>query len=328
MFLALYTLGAACSLLDQMPTATNDPDCDKWALRYNAGGRLRVVCESKLHVVLVRCDEPIGSMLIKLESVYRTTFTIYQKQRGRCGRHPLPAELPISIDVRMMPHNLGRECVGILQYLHDEYGRLPPLIAFLQWGAELHLPLPLPLTLAALHNFTGGFMALSKNSFEGNWPVPCEDADQSKALRACADEYWYYTTRAQLHSLPPQSQEAKPPVKFRFYANGMFAVARDRVRAHPQGFYKLLLDRHLGLAPLACVGGAHHRAFAPWANSSAFVRAEADCLMLEKTWHLAFGESPTLPPPAVYNEMRFPAAWRKANLKHAQVVRASRIQCK
>ena len=303
---------------------TNLETCDAWTLTTDVGGRLRVVC-AKLHVVLIRCDEPVGNMLQKLQFVNETTFTIYQKQRGRCGRHQLPTELPSNFDVRMMPFNLGRECIGILQYLYDEYTRLPPLIAFLQWGAELHMPLPLSLMLTALHNFTGGFMALSKNSFEGRWPVPCEDADQSKALIACADEYWDYITR--VHQLSKLSVVG-PPTNFRFYANGIFAVSRERVRAHSRGFYKVLLDRHLGHASLICVGGARHQAFATWANSSALVRAEADCLMLEKIWHIAFGESPMLATPAVYNEMRFPTAWRKVNLKPSQVVRSNRIQCK
>ena len=119
---------------------------------------------------------------------------------------------------------------------------------------------------------------------------------------------------------------ATAPGRFRFYANGLFAVARDRVRAHPRSRYKLLLDRMLGQAPLACVGGVH-RAFAPWANASGLVRAEADCLMLEKMWHMFFGEDPTLAPPDTYNEWRFPQSYRDAHAAGKRM-RSGRITCK
>ena len=48
--------------------------------------------------------------------------------------------------------------------------------------------------------------------------------------------------------------------------------------------------------------------------------------MLEKMWHVFFGEDPTLAPPEIYNEMRFPKAYRD---KYApgRSVRAGRIEC-
>ena len=279
-----------------------------------------------LHVVLVRCDEQLGRVLNQVQSFPDVAFTIYQKESARCGKHhKLPSPLPPNGAVRSMPMNLGRECSGYLQYLYDEYERLPRLTAFLQWNAEMHMPVPLAATIGMLSNFTGGFVALSKNSFEGRWPAPCEPKDQSKALRMCADQYW----RAASGSLPGAGGMTVPPAptRFRFYANGIFAVARERVHRHPRSLYKLLLDRMLGRAPLACVGGAHH-AFASWSNSSGLVRAEADCLMLEKMWHMFFGEEPALAPPDVYNEMRFPAAARAAWGKYGQrPVKTGRNEC-
>lgn len=295
-----------------------------WELRYNSGGRLRAVPREapKMHVVLVRCDEPVRPVLRQLETLSgHMTFTIYQKQSARCGRNPLPSPFPVKgADVRVMPGNLGRECSGILQFLYDEYHKLASHTAFMQWGAEVHMPLSLSLTLLALQNGSGGFVALSKNSFEGFWPAPCEPPEQAKALRTCANEYW--------RTAPPSGAMREPPTRFRFYANGLFAVAPERVQAHPRSYYKRLLDRMLGRAPLACVGGPHHLPFAPWVNASGFVRAEADCLMLEKTWHIIFGESPTLAPPEVYNLWRYPMAWRQANLQHPHdSPRATRIKC-
>ena len=278
----------------------------------------------RLHVVLVRCDEQLGRVLNQLQSFPDVGFTIYQKESARCGKHhKLPSLLPPNGAVRSMSINLGRECSGYLQYLYDEYERLPRLTAFLQWNAEMHMPVPLSVTIGTLRNFTGGFVALSKNSFEGRWPAPCEPKDQSKALRMCADHYW----QAAAGSSPSAMTTPPAPTRFRFYANGLFAVARERLHRHPRSLYKLLLDRMLGRAPLACLGGAHH-AFASWTNSSGLVRAEADCLMLEKMWHIFFGEEPALAPPDVYNEMRFPAAARSAWGKYGQrPVRTGRNEC-
>ena len=290
---------------------------------------------ASLHVVLVRCNEPAGRVLNQLRDLPNTEFTIMQKHTLRCNLHQLPSPLPPNGAMRQIPRNLGRECSGYLQFLYDEYDRLPPLTAFLQWNAEMHMPMPIAFSLRALLNFTGGFVALSKNSFEGIWPAPCEPPDQAKALTTCASHYWQLATQpASITGIDgslssPLPSRAAPavatPTRFRFYANGLFAVSRERVRAHPRSLYKLLLDRMLGREALACVGGVH-RPFASWANSTGLVRAEADCLMLEKMWHVFFGEDPTLAPPEIYNEMRFPKAYRD---KYApgRSVRAGRIEC-
>ena len=275
-----------------------------------------------LHAVFVRCDEPIGRVLHAIQFVGSRgdfTFTIYQKQTARCNQHPLPGSLPGSAALRIMPLNLGRECAGYLQFLHDEYYNLPAMTAFLQWGAEVHMPLPLHTSLGALRNTSGGFFALSKNSFEGRWPTPCEPADQARALGSCAEHYWRMAANG------TRRDPSAPPERFRFYANGLFAVARERVLAHPRALYRLLLDRMQGRAPLACVGGVH-RPFASWKNASNLVRAEADCLMLEKMWHIYFGEEPTLAPPTEYNAWRFPPEYLSMHAK-GRTVRAGRIEC-
>lgn len=288
-----------------------------------------------LHVVLVRCNEPVGRVLTQLRHLQNTAFTVMQKQTSRCNLHPLPHPLPSNGEIRIIPQNLGRECSGYLQFIHDNYDRLPTLTAFVQWNAEMHMPMSLSLSLGALLNTTGEFVALSKNSFEGAWPSPCEPPDTAKALKSCARHYWEIATanRRSPHWLseslsPPTGAHigaSSEPTHFRFYANGLFAVSRERVRFHPRSLYKMLLDRMLGRHPLACIGGAH-RAFAPWANSSGLVRAEADCLMLEKTWHILFGEDPTLAPPQAYNDWRFPSAYRIEHA-HGKPVRAGRIEC-
>ena len=136
-------------------------------------------------------------------------------------------------------------------------------------------------------------MALSKNSFEGAWPAPCELPSQAQALKSCASFFWKEISHLQ------------PPSMFRFYANGLFAVSRNRIHARPQHFYERLLNRFTGRAPLQCIGGLHKR-FVTWANSTRHVPAEADCLMLEKIWHIIFGEQPVMPSSEKYNYLRFP----------------------
>ena len=153
------------------------------------------------------------------------------------------------------------------------------------------------------------YAGLSKNSIEGEWPGPCENRQKVAAFKGCADEYWREFART----------SDAPPDFFRFYANGLFAATRRRIRAHPRALYVSLLDRLEGRAPLRCVHPAAslgsraqsavpgwsreglHGRYVEWTNSSRLVPAESDCLMLEKLWHVLLGEPVVMPPPAAYN---------------------------
>lgn len=169
-------------------------------------------------------------------------------------------------------------------------------------------PTPLPsLFLRAanvgfLLNATHGYIALSKNVFEGAWPAPCEPAKMVAAFSSCADEYWRDATA---HG---PLEGAAPAERVRFYANGIFSVTAERVLRHPLRFYEQLLERFAGRAPLHCVDGS---SFLPFheRNTTGIVRAEVDCLTLEKLWHVLFGEHPMMPIPAKYDEMRFPESY-------------------
>ncbi|KAL3895579.1 MAG: hypothetical protein SGPRY_013479, partial [Prymnesium sp.] len=243
-----------------------------------------------LLLVLVRCDEPLSPVLKQLRSL-PFPYLIYQKVGGGCNRHALPDSE--ASRTRLLPLNIGRECIGYLQYITDEYTNLPPAVAFLQWGAETHMPfrgLGLGVNLHYLVNSSAGFVALSKNTFEGVWPAPCEPASILPAFASCSDAYWWeLTTDGPLAgSLPPR--------RLRFFANGIFAVTAERIRQHPRSFYRELLSRLSGDAPLRCVDGKAYRAFHN-RNSSGIVKAEVDCLVLEKLWHVMFGEPAMLPAP-------------------------------
>ena len=49
-----------------------------------------------------------------------------------------------------------------------------------------------PLAAASIpaHATAAGYVGLSKNSFEGRWPSPCEPPRHVAAFAACADSYW------------------------------------------------------------------------------------------------------------------------------------------
>ena len=79
--------------------------------------------------------------LLPLQQLFQqgVPFLVYQKQAGRCsGAVALPAGAEPS--VRVMQHNLGRECAGYLRYIVDHYDDLPRMTAFLQMGSLMHMP--------------------------------------------------------------------------------------------------------------------------------------------------------------------------------------------
>ena len=307
----------------------------------------------RLLVVLVRCHEGPRCILQQLfqQSV---PFLVYQKQAGRCGGAvPLPAGAEPAI--RTLPHNLGRECAGYLRYIVDHYDDLPRMTAFLQMGSLMHMPFQAHIWqnigfLRGNATHTPQFAGLSKNSIEGEWPAPCEDREkvssicpspllschsscpvhpeQRAAMNQCAADYW----RDASGENGPEA--GRPPPKFfRFFANGLFAASRKRIRARPRSLYASMLARLEGSAPLRCTHPATtrhakaaagwgakglHGSFADWANSSRVAPAETDCLMLEKLWHVLLGEPAEMPPPAEYN----------ARVRgHASKARSAQIKC-
>lgn len=232
-------------------------------------------------------------------------FLIYQKTAGPCHAGALQelansGQLPFDLLSRVvtMPHNLGRECSGYVQYIVEHYESLPRMVVFLQFESEVHLPFTGGLwpNLRHLLSTDAGFVGLSKNSFEGPWPHPCERFGERPAFMACHKQYW---REASAHG--PEAKQWLPE-SFRFYANGLFAASADRIRAKPLSLYKAWLDRLEGREQLLCVDGNRYKPVSSWANSSSHRRgpAEVDCLMLEKLWHVVFGERVMMPAPHEY----------------------------
>lgn len=278
-----------------------------------------------LTVVLVHCFEPLKPVLAQLR-VARLPYVVYQKTARRC-RAPTPEEVAPG-ELVTLPHNLGRECSGYLRFIVDRYHRLPRMTAFLQAGAEMHLPFTHGIwhSLRPLLNTSAGFIGLSKNAFEGPWPTPCEPARTRTAFAACQARYW----RVASNDGPEAGQP--PPHLFRFYANGLFAASAERIRRRPLHVYQMLLDRLEGRAPLQCVNARDRRqgAFAAWANDTDHISpAEIDCLMLEKLWHVLLGERAMMPPPSQYDAgggrySETDIAWSAAR---GGRLRQGRIQC-
>jgi len=134
-----------------------------------------------------------------------------------------------------------------------------------------------------------GFVALSIHSFEGSWPAPCERAERRPAFDNCSRIFWREDLRAE------------PPAFLRFYANGLFAVTSERIRRRPLSFYRTLLARLSGASPALC-DGPDVRGRGPGFR----VTHVGDCHVLEKSWHVVFGEPAEMPAPADYNPTRLP----------------------
>jgi len=260
-------------------------------------------------------------------------YVVFHKSSRRC-RPPKREDVQLpggAGELVIMPHNLGRECSGYLRFIVDRYERaLPQMTVFLQAGAEMHLPFAhggLWPSLRPLLNSTSGYVGLSKNSFEGRWPAPCETKRNLAAFGACHRDYW-----SELSEGGPETGRPTPST-FRFYANGIFAASAARIRRRPRALYERLLDRLEGRAPLRCVNPSDQRqtAYATWGSneSDRVAPSEIDCLMLEKTWHVLFGERATLPPPEEYDAGggRYSAADVEWSRRQGSRLRQGRIRC-
>lgn len=196
-------------------------------------------------------------------------------------------------ELLQMTHNRGDECSAYLHYIVHAYDHgLAPLTLFVQYGAENQLMLPSVVrtakaAIASMRRYELGFLPLGRHSFEGRWPAPCEAVGKQATFRRCSEALW----RADLGvSTPPRS--------FRFYANGLFGVSRERIRARPREWYIRMLRALSGEAPSRCDGPDTRR------RPGATTRLVGDCHVLEKAWHVVFGEHPMQPKPERYNVLR------------------------
>jgi hypothetical protein len=251
---------------------------------------------SPVTVVFARCrDVAPGGSSAELAR-HGFDFLVYQKRpcnTSTADRARLElAKLERLGRVVGLDHNRGDECSVYLRFIVDHYDRLPDVSAFLQYGAERQLILP--SAFAAVNATLGatrkhGFASLSRHSFEGSWPAPCEPAQAQSKFMKCSTQVW-------------RDLGVAPPPSFRFYANGLFAVTRERIRARPRAFYAAMLGRLSGKDPARCSDGPDTRA----SRGSQRAARVGDCHVLEKAWHVLFGEPATLAPPHLYNAWRAP----------------------
>ena len=250
------------------------------------------------HIVLVRCRDSRTDSPRLLEQLRarNATFVVYQKNSSRCNRDPglRPHE------VVTLSHNKGDECSGYLRYIGDEYDRLPESVAFVQMDSARQLfvggggrdaGLIRTLLTVAEPLRTLGFVALSEHSFEGAWPAPCESRYKLTRFASCSARFWQLL-----------QGDAPPPARLRFYANSLFAVTRARIRQRSRGFYVALAAQFEGKANSTC-DGPDTRSMGPLRGR----KRVGDCHLLEKTWHVLFGEAAEMPPPLEYNPQRAPA---------------------
>jgi hypothetical protein len=213
-------------------------------------------------VVFSRCAE-VGTTAARALTQRSVPFVVYQKS-GPCNASARGAKVLAALpqqSVRMLDHNAGDECSSYLQYVVDAYDRLPSAIVFLQYEQyhQLALPAEASVSLAFAAVARLGFVALGRHSFEGRWPAPCEAAGKQATFQRCSLAIWR------------QDLGVEPPASFRFWANGLFAVSRERVRSRPRAWYEDALARLSGRAPARCDGPDTRR------RSGAASRLVGDC---------------------------------------------------
>ena len=256
---------------------------------------------SSLRVVLSRCSENGVATPYSLRAA-NIPVTVVQKDcsafRGNKTLVALDTMARASsngqVEVLFMDHNRGDECSAYLHYIVHAYESLPDIVIFLQYASEPQLMLSsvARTALAARKAMTSrglGFMSVGRHSFEGQWPAPCEAPGKQATFRRCSNRIWR------------DDYAVTPPNAFRFYANGLFAVARERVLSRPKTWYAEVLARLSGRAQARCDGPDTRR------QSGAPTRLVGDCHVLEKSWHVLFGEAHTMPTPTLYNALRAPS---------------------
>ena len=251
-------------------------------------------------VVLSRCSENGVATPHSLRAA-KIPFTVVQKECSAFRGNKTMAALKTmvqassdgSADVLFMDHNRGDECSAYLHYIVHAYEALPDFLVFLQYASEPQLMLSSVAKTAltarkAMVSRGLGFMSVGRHSFEGQWPAPCEASGKQATFRRCSEQIWRHDFGV------------SPPKVFRFYANGLFAVARERVLSRPKAWYAEALARLSGRMQTRCDGPDTRR------QPGAPTRLVGDCHVLEKSWHVLFGEPHTMPNPIIYNALRAP----------------------
>jgi len=252
-----------------------------------------------LHVVFARCAE--SSRAPSALSAAGVPWTVVQKGGVRCNSSRAAARAARSglgdaqrHHVKWLAHNRGDECAAYLEWIVDRYDDLPELTAFVQFGAERQLigsELPTSLRMVVGRARELGYTALSRHSFQGAWPAPCEPAAKQRVFANCSAALW--------RRLEPTRPTA--PRALRFYANGLFVASRARIRSRPRALYAELAERLAGRQPSLC-DVPDTRAHPPAQRS----RLVGDCHLLEKTWHILLGEPAVMPAAQKYDRARAP----------------------
>lgn len=282
---------------------------------------------AELAVVLARCKEA-SPFPLEMRAA-GIPFIIYNKKTDTCNNTKyyerlLRDHLPQQPPVRWLDHNNGDECSSYVQFIVDHYDRLPRVVAFLQYDSASQLLnyqsrghrkfngsliQALDMVQASSMNAKRGFLALSRHSLEGPWPGPCEPPIRAHRFKQC--------------SMPILKRLMGPttpsPDFIRFYANGLFAVSRVRIRRRPLSFYQRFLSELSGSAEAAC-DGPDTRSFVPTPTTNCTssipttctsgrhkrLVTVGECHVLEKLWHVMFFEPLVCPPPLEYNAWRAP----------------------
>lgn len=167
-----------------------------------------------------------------------------------------------------------RECGGYLSYIVENYDRLPSVSVFLQaaplQGADYHSDARLFSTIRSLGEAPDKVNHCSFNKLYTNWTsVPLLEK-WSNALDTASPTEFSELRRVLLPLLPPQGGPS-------CFQSAQFAIGRDRIRAHSKAFYTELLK----FVTDGNLTAAHHQ---QGGNKN------AECGLLEPTWHLVFGE--------------------------------------
>ena len=164
-----------------------------------------------LHVVLARCSE--SSSAPSRLSAAGVPWTVVQKGGVRCNSSRAVARAARSglgdaqrHHVRWLAHNRGDECAAYLQWIVDHYDALPELVAFVQFGAERQLlggDLTTTLRMVIGRARELGYTALSRHSFQGAWPAPCEPAAKQRVFATGVHTMPHQHGARTPHSVPP-----------------------------------------------------------------------------------------------------------------------------
>ncbi|KAK3241548.1 hypothetical protein CYMTET_48697 [Cymbomonas tetramitiformis] len=237
-------------------------------------------CQAKdaLCVVLTRCAENVTRVQNDLKQAGIPYIIMQQNRAEKLNKYDGPCGRSLSGGIREggelvnLQGNMGNECRGYLRMILQWWDDLPERILFLQgYPYDQMLESNLPRLLSCLSRTAYGYVPVNKHMYYKKiFPFPHTDG-YTRDAHGCTKRYW---------TLASQGREQEFPGLISYYKGAQFMVSRERIKAVNKEVYQDISDRFEGRRITMCL----------WQFGKERLDTGADCMALERLWHVLFGE--------------------------------------